>query len=276
MANPLDLLNGAAPTRPRANVSGYVSTRQPAPASFTDQLWVIVPDYSLDTPVGPCQWAAINGSSLPAQGAAVLVTFDHNDVPVVTWWQATWTPAARPVTALPAQPVDGQEAYFQTQAMATGGIPPWYLRHRKLDPNGTTNPNTYKWEPVGGVVEMEQTTGTQSTASTTPVLLSGPSLTLPLAGDYDVTLMSRPYNTNFATGEADIILFAGGVSTGMTLIPYQGTAGGTTTLFAGNLARTVRLTNLAAGAVLDLRMAVNAASMTADYRTLRVRPVRVG
>ena len=68
---------------------GYVSTVQPAPTAFTDKLYVIVPEYSTTVPLGPCEWGAIHGSTLPAQGAAVQVAFGSGEIPIprIVWWE---------------------------------------------------------------------------------------------------------------------------------------------------------------------------------------------
>jgi hypothetical protein len=86
MADPVELLRSGAPPPLRPVVSGYVSRNRTAPATFNDQLWVILPEYSLERPFGPCEWGAIHGATLPAQGARVTVVFDDQDVPVVVWW----------------------------------------------------------------------------------------------------------------------------------------------------------------------------------------------
>jgi hypothetical protein len=67
-----------------------VSTSQPAPAGFGDLMQVVMAGHSPDLSV-PCAWGAIHGASLPAQGAAVLVAFNDQGVPVVVWWAGTHT-----------------------------------------------------------------------------------------------------------------------------------------------------------------------------------------
>lgn len=67
-------------------VRGYVSTIRPAPLSFSEPVWVIVPGYSTDRPLGPCEWPAIHGSSLPLQGAECVVGFDDQHKPTLVWW----------------------------------------------------------------------------------------------------------------------------------------------------------------------------------------------
>lgn len=91
MADTTELLRDGAPTPQRPVCGGYVSRNQPAPTSFADDLWVILPEYSLERPYGPCEWGAIHGASLPAQEARVVVVFDDRNIPVVVWWQGEHT-----------------------------------------------------------------------------------------------------------------------------------------------------------------------------------------
>lgn len=87
MPNPTQLLGtGSAPAPARAVVTGYISTLQPAPTSFDDPVYVIIPERSIDSPYGPCRWPAIHGSTLPAQGAEALLAFDQAGLPIVVWW----------------------------------------------------------------------------------------------------------------------------------------------------------------------------------------------
>lgn len=77
---------GGAAEQPTA-VTGYISTSRPAPASFVDPVWVMVPEFSIDYAYGPCDWPAIHGATLPAQGAKALLLFDQNNAPTVVSWQ---------------------------------------------------------------------------------------------------------------------------------------------------------------------------------------------
>jgi hypothetical protein len=104
------------------------------------------------------------------------------------------------VTTLPASPVDGQEVYYQSTTAGTGGGATdtmatvgavWHLRYR------AASASAYKWEVVGaspmqvGVDASETTTSTSYAALAT----AGPAITLPLAGDYLVSVAARTYGT---------------------------------------------------------------------------------
>jgi hypothetical protein len=73
-------------------VRGYVSKNRPAPTelpkvgSKSQWLWVIIPEYSLERPIGPCFWTPLWGKTLPVQGTEVVVAFDNEEHPTVISW----------------------------------------------------------------------------------------------------------------------------------------------------------------------------------------------
>ena len=138
MPNPATALQTLSPiVEQRTVVDGYVSTVQPAPKAFSDKLYVIVPEHSTTVPLGPCDWGAIHGTTLPVQGAACVVVFDEREVPVVVWWEGVQgeDKDAEFVSALPSSPFNGQEIYYQQKGVAAEsdmekqGIT-WHLRYR--------------------------------------------------------------------------------------------------------------------------------------------------
>lgn len=88
------------------------------------------------------------------------------------------TPNAPLVTSLPSNAIDGQEVRYL--ADNTNGII-WNLRYR------AGSSSAYKWEFIGGpsLSAFVSAVGQQTTTSTFQDL-SGPTITLPLAGDYDL------------------------------------------------------------------------------------------
>jgi hypothetical protein len=182
MPDPSIQVRGVTPAPQRLVVDGYVSTVQPAPSSFSDSLYVIVPEMSTEVPLGPCEWMEGHGTALPAQGAKVVVVFDEREVPVIVWWEGQYAePEPKPplVSALPSEPKDGAEVYFQNTGMGEKGIA-WHLRFRAASAE-------HKWEFVGGAPLHAASTGASKAVTGnvwTPI--SGPSVTVPLAGDYDV------------------------------------------------------------------------------------------
>ncbi len=82
----LGIRRAGAPA-PSAIVSGYVSGSRPAPASFDDPVWVILPSHSNDRPYGPLAWPTIHGATKPVAGTPVWVAFDENSTPVLVSWE---------------------------------------------------------------------------------------------------------------------------------------------------------------------------------------------
>lgn len=69
-------------------LAGVVAT--PAPTSLDGELWVLLPELSTERPVGPCKWAALRGTTLPAVGTPVRLMFDDAGVPVVVSWDGAY------------------------------------------------------------------------------------------------------------------------------------------------------------------------------------------
>jgi hypothetical protein len=84
-------LRTATPVGQPPVASGYVSTLQPAPTSFDDPVYVIVPSHSTDRPYGPLAWPAIHGATKPDQGTPCWVAFDDNDTPIIVSWTGLWS-----------------------------------------------------------------------------------------------------------------------------------------------------------------------------------------
>ncbi len=187
------------------------------------------------------------------------IWIDTDEVP-----PSVWAPPAL-VTSLPASPTDGLEVYYL--ADATSGII-WHLRYR------AASASAYKWEVLGGTKFYAQNTAGQNITSATPVAVP-PSMTLPLAGDYDFAWGGRIYNQNVQGGNAQMWLGIAGVNQTPIADWYQGTAGAATTLAAGNPVQTKRAT-VAAGNVIDMRLSANNGTATSDNRWIEAMPVRVG
>lgn len=175
------------------------------------------------------------------------------------------------VAALPASPADGEEVYFQTSGMAASGVV-WHLRYR------AAAAGPYKWEFVGGP-GLYAVSGFAGTNATTYLEGDvGPSLTAPLAGEYEADISARMYHSGNAPGQATYVGLGDGRGefANARLDQFQGTAGSTITLVAATNARVVRFTRGTPGPV-DLRLfSSGGGSVTADSRDLRIRPVRVG
>jgi len=194
-----------------------------------------------------------------AQGAQAIQNLAAAVDPV------TFRPA---VTSLPASPVDGQIAYFL--ASATAGVI-WQLRYR------AASTSSWKWEFCGGgVFQSESLTDEAITSdgvyhdSPTP----GPSLTVPLAGDYEVEFTFDAYTLGAASQSMGTVglsvAAAAPFAYAQSLMGWSGTVG------AGATGRAIAL-NVAAATVLKLVYKFpNGAAGHVRERKLAIRPVRVG
>lgn len=124
--------------------------------------------------------------------------------------------AATLVSTLPASPVDGQEVYYQSSGMATDGTV-FHLRYR-------TAGGTYKWEAVGSTPIRSENVGGRNTSTynyTTSVtfvagsalsgttVVGGPTITVPLAGEYLVTGFAQ-VATTINSASANLLLWKTG------------------------------------------------------------------
>lgn len=202
---------------------------------------------------GTIAWGSTGDTTLGRQAAGVLQTNGSISRPFVT--------------SLPGSPVDGQEIIFQ--ADATNGVY-WHLRYR------AASGSSFKWEALGASAPLtSEITTDESTASTTYVDLTtvGPSITLPLAGDYLITYGGQVYNATASNGTyispklgAATAADADGITnvspTASAILPVW---------------RSIRRNGLAASAVIKVQTRATVGG-TAHYfnRTLEIRPIRLG
>lgn len=174
------------------------------------------------------------------------------------------------LTALPAavDSADGDEIFFQSAAMANDGAL-WRLRYR------AASASAYKWEVVSatelvGVGAYSQWNGNAPSDGSGQTL----GVVLPLAGDYDVTLQTQlsadtgggVAYASFSFGPLPATI-ADGIQSDNNINGVLGRRAS---------ARTVRKLGLPA-TTLYFKIWTNGTGFAvADYRTLRVRPVRVG
>lgn len=168
------------------------------------------------------------------------------------------------VTSLPGSPFDGQEVYFS--ADPTNGIV-WHFRYR------SASASTYKWEFVGGSPLFAEVSTNQNIAIGAGVVdpsTVGPTITVPRAGDYEITFSLEAQMS--ASGTA-----GGGVQ-------VNGSYDSTTEVFAGVISsgsgtpnRTpVRRNVTTAATDIKLRyFATGSGTTSVGNRILAVRPIRV-
>lgn len=169
------------------------------------------------------------------------------------------------VTALPTPATDGQECYYL--ADATNGVV-WHLRYR------AGSASTHKWEFVGGAPVSRGPEGSSTLiAKEEKVLASGPTVTVPLSGEYLVALQLRA-----TLEEAALVGTVGKVRKNGT--PIAGV--GLFTFTAATNFASVRATNegtyaLTAADVLTVGCEIEqAVKVTFNGGRLAIVPIRVG
>lgn len=179
-------------------------------------------------------------------------------------------------TSLPATAANGQEIYYR--ADSTNGVI-WHLRFRNQADGGSA---TYPWEAVAGPAIYAETTpsGTTTSNTYTRTLTSGslPTLSIPLAGEYYVTL--RAYGITIGAAVDGWLSFtqgALGTSTDANAIFHR--SGGTyTPASSGAFIRRATLT--AATAYVEVKSSSGNAFAPTNAATAPVtimaQPIRVG
>lgn len=166
------------------------------------------------------------------------------------------------VTSLPANPYDGQEVYYGA-APSSGVI--WHLRYR------SAASGSYKWEYIGGPPMYAEIDTAESRNNGTfgALATAGPSVTVPLAGDYIVDLGSQMAGAGVfgmmsydigGTGAVD----ADGVQTSISTETQDNY------VYRSNVK-----TALAASTALVAKYRTSG-SVTFTRRIMLVRPIRVG
>ena len=180
-------------------------------------------------------------------------------------------PDAALVTALPAAPYDGQEVFYV--ADGTNGVV-WRLRYR------AASASSYKWEYVGGPPLMNEVATGQTTTSTTYAALgtAGPSVTVPLAGDYSVEI-GAGIQTGLAASCVTVMSYdigGTGAVDGDGMLAYSAVTGGATVQQEQAAHRRMVKSALAAATALTAKYKTSAGTATFRSRWMAATPVRVG
>jgi hypothetical protein len=171
-------------------------------------------------------------------------------------------------STLPSNPVDGQECYYL--ADATNGIV-WHLKYR------AASTSAYKWEYVGGSHLRSDIDTDESTASTTYAALAtaGPSITVPLAGDYEIEFGFNGWNSVASLVNNMSFDVGATAASDNDRLMYQGQVTGVAG--SASVSRHRTKTGLAAATALVAKYRVSG-SGTANFRNrwMRCHPIRVG
>lgn len=171
------------------------------------------------------------------------------------------------VTALPSTADEGDQIVYDT---GTSGVR-WHLVY------DTSDGTTYPWLFIGGPALYAEVTTQQTTqsASFTDLSTTGPTVTLPLAGDFDVEVGCRAHvNTNAGFAGMSYAIGAS-AATDADAIFHNEPAGDNTS--PQNIMRKRRKTGLTAVALTSKYRVNNAANTaTFEHRWISALPVRVG
>lgn len=178
-----------------------------------------------------------------------------------TAWMAV-DPLTPAVTSLPVSPIDGQVVDFVADG-ANGVV--WQLRYR------AASSSTYKWERIGGAAMQAeiQTAEASPGSSFGDCATVGPSVVLPLGGDYDISFGCE-MDTDATIGASSAAPKLGSAATNGndSIYSYPG--------MILSPARTIRRTGLASGATIKLQYQSPDTGTTFGRRFLAVTPVRCG
>lgn len=200
-----------------------------------------------------------SGAGLPSAGLGV-----DGD-----WYLDTTSGPIPPtyVTSLPGSPYDGQVVYYQSAAMATLGVV-WQLRYR------ATASGSYKWEFIGGSPLNDFIFTSEATSSATYVDLAtvGPSVTIPLAGDYEWSWGALIQVSAAAFSDAGIAVMNPSNATFSHEVYF-----GSGTANEGSSVASTRVLTVTATGTYKLRYLSGAANARNFMRRfLRATPIRVG
>jgi hypothetical protein len=177
--------------------------------------------------------------------------------------------SATRVTTLPVAPIDGQEVYYVADE-ANGVI--WHLRYN------AGSASAYKWEFVGGSdLYAEIQTGEGTSATTFADLATvGPSITVPLAGDYQIGVSAR-INLGGVAAYGRMSFAVGATAAAVNDCAEATSINATTGLYDYQSAfQTTRKLAVPAAAAIVAKYNAGGASATFQNRRLVVSPVRVG
>lgn len=165
------------------------------------------------------------------------------------------------VTTLPSPPVDGQECNYL--ADATNGVI-WHFVYRSA---------SGKWHFTGGGALYSNVDSNSVPNGSAWGNYGGPSIVVPLPGDYEVTIGGRSINDLGAGGNNIIQSYTVG---GSTPLSPDGNDLYTPTAQAAIQQSNTRIKTAVAGATIAERVSTNAGNAGISARFLRVTPRRVG
>lgn len=164
------------------------------------------------------------------------------------------------VSSLPSSPVDGQECNYL--ADATNGVV-WHLIYRSA---------SGKWHMTGGPGLFSQVLSFPNLNQSAYFDWTGPAITVPLLGDYQVELGMRPYKVD-GTKFSIWMSFTVGATAASDTDAVQASHDQDT---ADSVMRTLTKTAVPAGSLLSSRMRNSGGVWSVNNAWMRVTPIRIG
>lgn len=177
-----------------------------------------------------------------------------------------WAKGVATVAVLPTNPADGQVINYQTAGMLTDGAL-WELRYN------AGSAFAQKWECIGGTPWAAVVDTDESITSTSFVDLAtvGPTITSPLAGEFEVKAGFQTKNNT-----ATVTVAYGQLYNGSGMVGYELIATLAGSQYAYDVERAQKLT-LVAGTSYKIRHKTTAGVQTFfKNRRLSIMPIRVG
>lgn len=201
--------------------------------------------------------------------APIRLDYSGTGITAFSEWQGDLANEPDIVSALPGSPADGQQVFYQDAAMATAGVV-WNLRYR-------AGGGTYKWEFVGGNGLSAYVQASQTTASTTYTDLGtvGPSLTVPLAGDYTVDLQTTMRGSSGSQQQFHSYTIGGAAADDANALQFRQPDSVINSRVAGSFTQPKTFATANTALVSKYRVDGGAAALFWQ-RWLRITPIRVG
>lgn len=234
-------------------------------------------------------WSAVAstgfGTSLPgtpSDGQTYILT-DSTTAPTYVWYlryvsaAAKWYPQSGSWgygTSLPSPPAGVDKVEFSLVDSTSAPTYVWAFRYN------AASGSTYKWEFAGGSPAVSEVLTNESTSSTAYAALTtaGPTITVPRAGDYDVTIGFRARRPS-GNGDVCIMSYDIGATAASDNDAVKITNGAFQTSafdIFGEAERTRRKTAIAAATALTAKYKSSGGNAAGfESRIMFVRPFRV-
>jgi Collagen triple helix repeat (20 copies) len=210
------------------------------------------------------------GPGVPIGGATGQLLVKRTSTDFDTQWGTPPKQWQTAVTALPSNPVDGQECYFIADVV--NGVT-WHLRYN------AGSISAYKWEFVGGPpLHHGLTGGGHNNGNSTWVdgTLGPTQVTIPLAGEYMFTgsvYMGSDYAANI---QAALKFGGAAVSTNDMIAQWESAPNGVQ-MNAGSVGHTIKRTVTTAAMIVKIQYdSTGAGWVHYGNPSLSAQPVRVG